>query len=86
MLHLTAEDREMLNVSVLQPSFSRLAVIIAIGPDGKLKWQCPFHIEVPADLMGRDTPPCTVSLKVLNGKIYLFHDYSEQIMDESSLR
>ncbi|OPY27511.1 MAG: Helix-turn-helix domain protein [Methanocella sp. PtaU1.Bin125] len=81
--HLTAKDRELLNRSI-PPSFSRLAVIIAIAPDGRQKWQCPFHIEIPAALMTHDTEmPCTVSLRVLNGRIYLFHDYSVQIIDEN---
>ena len=82
--HLTEKDREALNSSVLPPFFSRLAVIFAIGPDGKEKWEYPFHIEIPADLMRKDNEmPYTASLKVLNGRIYLFHDYSEQILSEN---
>ncbi|HEY3273282.1 MAG TPA: winged helix-turn-helix transcriptional regulator, partial [Methanocella sp.] len=84
--HLTAEEHDRINSSFIQFGLSRVAVIIAISPDGKEEWEYPFAFVTPASMLWYlsydDTiMPYTIALTTRNGNLYLFKDYNEQIID-----
>jgi predicted transcriptional regulator len=83
--HLTAEDYDRINTIFVHGGYSRIAVIIAITPEGKEEWEYPFTFVTPESMLGYlpydDTViPDTIALAVRNGNLYLFNDYMEQII------
>jgi predicted transcriptional regulator/outer membrane protein assembly factor BamB len=86
--HLTNEDRERINKYQVMHNFARLATIIAISPDGREEWEYPFTFSTPSYMVSSltyddTTMPYTIALSVRNGNIYLFKDFTEQIIDRN---
>jgi predicted transcriptional regulator/outer membrane protein assembly factor BamB len=84
--HLTQEDKDKINSIFIQSGFGRIAMIMAISPDGKEEWEYPFTFATPSSILSSllydDTiMPYTIALSVHDDNIYLFKDYTEQIID-----
>jgi predicted transcriptional regulator/outer membrane protein assembly factor BamB len=88
--HLTQEELGKINNGFMSSHFSisRIAVIMAISPDGEKEWEYQFTFETPSSmtsyLLYDDTiMPYTIALSVRDDNIYLFKDFSEQIIDRN---
>lgn len=83
----TVDSLKMQYYQNMSPYLTLEAAVLAISPNGKLEWTLPVSLEIPASdvLRQADSSPLkitrTVAVHASGDRIYIFHDYTETVVD-----